>query len=329
MPSPAKKCSKRAQVPRDMEVRPVVEESKEKQALEERPTTLLVEESASVESEDEGTEVWVDTEEEMLDEESWEDPSLNQLQPGPPPPSQVGAGPPPLSGNSGKVPPSNAASAKCANTFTLGQDHFSREETMFIFDWDDTVLPSSWVQSQGLRLDNASVVSEKQAAQLAEVAKVAACTLRAAKRHGTVVLVTNAERGWIELSCQKFLPTLSPSLENVRIVSARTTYEGSVGASPLDWKLSAFDVEINRHFSNNGMTDKYRRKNVFSLGDSIHEREALLRATASSPNCRSKSLKFVERPDISQLLKQHELIVSSFEQMIHYDGTLDLCLRCP
>lgn len=303
----------------------MVAEAKDEQLPEERPASLAVEESGSTESEDDSTELWVDTEEEMLDD-SWEDPSLHQLQPGPPPPCQIGAGPPPVKGNSIDIPQS---SAKVSTAFTLGQDHFSREETMFIFDWDDTVLPSSWVQGQGLRLDNASAVSEKQAAQLAEVAKVAACTLRVAKRHGTVVLVTNAERGWIELSCQKFLPTLCPSLENVRIVSARTTYEGSVGASPLDWKLSAFDVEINRHFLNGGMADKYRRKNIFSLGDSIHEREALLRASSNSPNCRSKSLKFVERPDIGQLLKQHELIVSSFEQMIHYDGTLDLCLRCP
>lgn len=329
MPSPAKKCSKRAQLPQDMEADPVLGKIKEKHEFQERPTALIVEESGSAESEDDSTELWVDTEEEMLDDESWEDPSLKQLQPGPPPPSQVGAGPPPPSDHSAHAPPASAVSTKVVNTFTLGQDHFSREETMFVFDWDDTVLPSSWVQSQGLRLDSASVVSSAQAAHLAEVAKVAACTLRAAKRHGTVVLVTNAERGWIELSCQKFLPTLCPTLENVRIVSARTTYEGAVGASPLDWKLNAFDVEINRHFSKEGMADKYRRKNVFSLGDSIHEREALLRATASSPNCRSKSLKFVERPDISQILKQHELIVSSFEQMIHYDGTLDLCLRCP
>merc|ERR1719343_800295 len=26
---------------------------------------------------------------------------------------------------------------------------FAEEDTVFIFDWDDTVLPSSWVQSQG------------------------------------------------------------------------------------------------------------------------------------------------------------------------------------
>lgn len=37
-----------------------------------------------------------------------------------------------------------------------------------------------------------------------------------AKQLGTVVLITNAERGWIELSCQKFLPTLFPALESVK-----------------------------------------------------------------------------------------------------------------
>ena len=37
-----------------------------------------------------------------------------------------------------------------------------------------------------------------------------------------VVLITNAERGWIELSCQKFLPTLFPVLESVKASSAHS-----------------------------------------------------------------------------------------------------------
>ena len=60
------------------------------------------------------------------------------------------------------------------------------------------------------------------------------------REDGTVVLVTNAEIGWIKLSCQKFLPTLAPLLENVKLVSARTTFEGTQCRSPLDWELRAF-----------------------------------------------------------------------------------------
>ncbi|CAK9081088.1 unnamed protein product [Durusdinium trenchii] len=188
---------------------------------------------------------------------------------------------------------------------------FSAEETLFIFDWDDTVLPSSWVQGQGLRLDDSSEVLPWHRQQLSKVAAAAAETLRLAKQLGTVVLITNAERGWIELSCQKFLPTLFPALESVKVLSARTTYESSCVASPLDWKVNAFAAEVARIYGNGD-----RRKNVLSLGDSVHEREALLRSTSRMPNCRSKSLKFVERPDISQICKQHALVCNCFEKIV-------------
>mmetsp|Transcript_22810 Transcript_22810/g.58182 ORF Transcript_22810/g.58182 Transcript_22810/m.58182 type:complete len:311 (+) Transcript_22810:69-1001(+) len=205
---------------------------------------------------------------------------------------------------------------------------FTPEETVFIFDWDDTILPSTWVQRNGLRLNEDSEPADRQREQLAEVANAAAETLRLAKQHGTVILVTNAERGWIELSCLKFLPTLMPLLENVKIVSARTSYESSACPSPLDWKLRAFENEIGRVYGAATLNAPEMRKNVLSLGDSVHERQALLEATAPLPSCRAKSLKFVERPDIAQIVKQHSLITSCFERIVHLDDNMDLCIRC-
>lgn len=206
---------------------------------------------------------------------------------------------------------------------------FTKSETFFIFDWDDTVLPSTWVQRQGLRLDSGSQPTPAHREALAEVAAIVGNTLQLARQHGTVVLVTNAERGWIELSCQKFMPTLAPMLENVKLVSARTTYEGSKAPSPLDWKLRAFEHQIEHFYGSDALFDPAQRKNVFSLGDSVHEREALMRATSELPNCHPKSLKFVERPDISQICKQHELITGCFDRIVHHVGNLDLCIRCP
>lgn len=204
---------------------------------------------------------------------------------------------------------------------------FAEEDTVFIFDWDDTVLPSTWVQSQGLSLDESCEVSPEQWKQLKEVAANAKETILAAKRYGHVVLVTNAERGWIELSCAKFMPMLASVLEDVPLLSARTLYESDQVTSGLDWKVLAFESEIQRIYAERAV-EPDRRKNVLSLGDSLHEREALLRATAQLPNCRSKSLKFVERPDITQICKQHALITSCFDRIVHHDGNLDLCIRC-
>mmetsp|Transcript_75857 Transcript_75857/g.214490 ORF Transcript_75857/g.214490 Transcript_75857/m.214490 type:complete len:274 (-) Transcript_75857:382-1203(-) len=202
---------------------------------------------------------------------------------------------------------------------------FSPEDTVLIFDWDDTVLPSSWVQEQGLRLDGDYMLTSYQQEELGDLTRLAAETLCLAKQLGTVVLVTNSERGWIELSCQKFMPALNPSLENVKLLSARSQYERPDLASPFEWKLRAFESEITRIFVPS--KDGHRRKNVLSLGDSAHEREALIHATANLPNCRTKSLKFAERPGVEQLRKQHMLVASCLRRIVHHDGNLDLCIR--
>jgi hypothetical protein len=257
---------------------------------------------------------------------------------------QMGAPPPPMATSpmtpmaTAPLAPSRPVASRDESDANCNADYsasgavepasFSLEETALIFDWDDTILPSTWVQCQGLRLDDGSQLNSWQRSQLAEVARSCAETLRIAKQFGTVVLVTNAERGWIELSCHKFMPTLLPSLEGVKVLSARTTYENQDCPSPLDWKVRAFESEISRIYGSESLNDIDMRKNVLSLGDSIHEREALLRCTAPLPNCRSKSLKFAERPDISQMLKQHSLVSSCFNRIVHHDGNLDLLIRC-
>lgn len=202
---------------------------------------------------------------------------------------------------------------------------FLYEDTILIFDWDDTVLPSTWISEQGLTLCEDSVPTATHMALLDKVAERAAQTLAVAKRYGKVVLVTNAERGWIELSCQKFLPSLYQSLADVKIFSARSTYEHKGVASPFEWKYLAFESEI-RGFYESFTSD--RRKNVISFGDSAHEREALIRVTERMQNVHTKSLKFVERPEVEQLLKEHELITGCFRYIVHHDGNLDMCIRC-
>lgn len=202
------------------------------------------------------------------------------------------------------------------------------ENTLFVFDWDDTVLPSTWIQSQGLRLDAGSTVSDAQRAELTAVAESVSETLHMARQCGTVVVVTNAERGWIELSCHKFLPTLAPLLEGVRRVSARTTYESPQCPAPLDWKISAFESEAAKFVCHQTAELETPPKNILSLGDGAHEREALMRVTYDMPNCHAKSLKFVERPSLSQILRQHDLVKGWFDRIVHYNGDLDLCIKC-
>merc|ERR1719261_1350762 len=80
--------------------------------------------------------------------------------------------------------PEAATSVEPAGEDSSEGGRFTYEETVFIFDWDDTVLPSTWVQRQGLTLDDSTQVNEWQAEQLDQIAQVAAETLRLAKQYG-------------------------------------------------------------------------------------------------------------------------------------------------
>lgn len=206
---------------------------------------------------------------------------------------------------------------------------FSVEDTILIFDWDDTVLPSSWLQDGGFRLDGEGKELEPHREELEELARRATETLRVAQQLGKVVLVTNAERGWIEMSCRRFLPTLMPALGGVAMLSARTRYESPELPSPFDWKVRAFEDEIGAVEDLSALPSQCRGRcnNVISIGDSAHEREALLRVCAPLQNCRAKSLKLMERPEIQELVRQHELLAESLPQLVHHDGNLDLYIR--
>jgi hypothetical protein len=199
------------------------------------------------------------------------------------------------------------------------------ENTMLIFDWDDTVLPSTWIHEQGLSLADDSWPTPEQQGLLDRLAERAAHTLGVAKQHGWVTLVTNAEAGWIELSCQKFMPSLWPSLGDVKLFSARSTYERQGVVSPFEWKYLAFESEIGGFYEG---CEAHFEKNVVSFGDSAHEREALIRVTERMSNCRTKSLKLVERPEVDQLLKEHQLLADCMCSIVSHDGNLDLCIGC-
>eukprot|EP00451_Oxyrrhis_marina_P000852 CAMPEP_0204269086 /NCGR_PEP_ID=MMETSP0468-20130131/15575_1 /ASSEMBLY_ACC=CAM_ASM_000383 /TAXON_ID=2969 /ORGANISM="Oxyrrhis marina" /LENGTH=222 /DNA_ID=CAMNT_0051244429 /DNA_START=54 /DNA_END=722 /DNA_ORIENTATION=- len=197
---------------------------------------------------------------------------------------------------------------------------FSQSETILIFDWDDTILPSSWLAKQGLGLDEESVVSEAQREELKALEVEAAGTIEEAVRCGEVVLVTNAQAGWIEMSCAKFFPGLKPVVDKLRVASARTMYESASLQSPFEWKFHAFSQEIASSVARGCL-------NVISVGDSQHEREAIIRATQGIDEIRTKSLKFVERPEIDQLRRELGLIRGCLGQVVQHDGNLDLCIR--
>jgi len=83
--------------------------------------------------------------------------------------------------------------------------------TVIFLDWDDTLLCSSVLSNQGIKLDSDLESAAELVAQLEELSYSVISVLTVAMSHGAVYIVTNGETGWVQLSAQKFLPTLYPS----------------------------------------------------------------------------------------------------------------------
>jgi len=208
----------------------------------------------------------------------------------------------------------------------LGTALAESEGTLLLFDWDDTLLPSTWLQQHGLQLGVEVPLKAQQSEDLRRVAASAAKTLQLAKNCGhDVIVVTNAERGWVELSCKQFLPWLLPALEGVKILSARAEFEWQGITSPSEWKYHAFEREI-ADFADR-WASKGQVKNIISVGDAAYERSALLRAVGRLAGVQGKSIKFVERPTVPQLLEEHGLLGLCLQQIVLHDGSLDLCIE--
>lgn len=203
---------------------------------------------------------------------------------------------------------------------TLLSLNFSLKYVVIIFDWDDTLLCSSYLSGKGYRLDTESISKDVQM-QLRELEASVITVLNLAMTYGTVHVITNAETGWVQLSAQKYIPGVVPLLSKVTVLSARSTYEGMFPDCPLKWKFYAFQEKLANVFA-----ETNTEKNIISFGDSHVEREAVRAVTRGLPNTKTKSVKFAERPSMEQLRRQIELVTNCFQYIHNHEGDLDLQL---
>jgi hypothetical protein len=145
--------------------------------------------------------------------------------------------------------------------------------------------------------------------------------LNTAKCLAEVIIVTNGEDGWIDLSCASFLPEVVPHIATLKTVSARSAFEELQPQSPLWWKHLAFNVEISCFLAK--PCEGTDRRSIVSIGDSNNERVALFGVTEHQ-ECWAKSVKLLEQPSMEELVEQHKMLYDQLAALMAYEGCLDL-----
>jgi len=136
-----------------------------------------------------------------------------------------------------------------------------------------------------------------------------------------VIIITNAEDRWVEESCQEYLPKIWPIISTIKIVSAYDSYIKIVDC-PFKWKELAFKNEIELYLKDN-LNNQNNLKNIVSIGDAEYERSAIKTISVS---CHIKSIKLSDKPFLTLLKNQLDIMTKNIKNIIEENNSLDLIL---
>lgn len=202
---------------------------------------------------------------------------------------------------------------------------FTAEETLIFLDWDDTCMASGWLQANGFKsYDAYGPVLEKYAEMGEALASVLEPLLLHASKLGRIVFVTNANEGWVQLSCAALMPKLLPLISSFSVFSAQDRYK-HMTPSPMEWKRRTFQDVV---MAIPGPVGKVR--NFISIGDGIAEKYAVhaLRGNPSAllyrPMNITKAVKLLELPTPSVLVEQLVAVHQMLESVVHHPSSTDI-----
>ncbi len=190
---------------------------------------------------------------------------------------------------------------------------FKKEKIMnnlFFFDWDDTLLCTSYLQPKGALIDND--INQKDIETIVNLDTLVSKLLLKAKNIGNIFIITNGAPGWVELSSTKYYPKTSKILQKIKVISARGLCERKYPGDIRQWKKIAFEyaLETLEDINKNIVT------NILCMGDSNMEMEAAYYLKECFPNAYLKTIKFKECPTHIELEKELKIINTQFDSII-------------
>jgi len=215
---------------------------------------------------------------------------------------------------------------------------------LIIFDWDDTLCPTAWLDQQPELRPIFQGRTDLMAAVRANIdifekirgfEEVLKGVLTVALSMGAVGIVTLSQRSWVTDSARDLFPEVLPLLDETEIVYARE--QGGLGlctvASFVEQKRHAMQQVIDRHSRRSGV-DAWEC--LVSIGDSDVERQAALALGEAAVRDRAmnsfKLVKLLERPGIETLRTLLESLHDNLQQIVFQPGVqcishIDLVLR--
>jgi len=176
--------------------------------------------------------------------------------------------------------------------------------SLIIFDWDDTLLPTTFLTKGGAYNEN-MILTDNEQKKIEKLEKSALNLLNVALSKGDVYIITNAGLGWVEFSARKYYPKIFEILPKIKIISARCQWENVFPNDTKRWKIQTF-LSLQKELDTKLVT------NIICLGDSLYEMEAGRILANCFTEAFVKTIKFKEGPKLEELNKQLIIVNNQF-----------------
>ena len=202
-----------------------------------------------------------------------------------------------------------------------------KNNTLIIFDWDDTLLPTTLItgnKHNSIELSQNYIKDIKLIKRDMNVLDhLNSNLLNRASNLGTTVIITNGTKSWVDKSGGDYLPKTHHFLttHKIPVISARELGGQYNINNPTEWKNFTFDKYINYLKSQNN-----KLSNFISLGDSVLEKNALINTCNKMNNKYIKTVKYVESPELRDLIKENILIHKNINKISSLKRSSDIYL---
>jgi len=169
---------------------------------------------------------------------------------------------------------------------------------LFLFDWDDTLYPRTFLSKNGYYPSKKEIpINVLNKLKLLE--GIILDMFQNISLFGNVVIISNSDRDWINITCKLFMPSLFVFIrKNVLYLSAKNLYDTSYPGEPILWKAQTMKHVLKKFYG------EEKNKYVISVGDSIIEYTAIKSVSKLLDIHSVTTVKFIEILSLNQLRSQ-------------------------
>jgi len=207
--------------------------------------------------------------------------------------------------------------------------YYDSVETIYsvvILDWDDTLFPNHFLQSQYPQKHPFDLSqTEWFTEDWDKLEKKLYDTLQDLQRQHPIYIVTDAEDQWVQLTCKKFYPKLWNLFDDIEVHSANSLFKKQFPDSSFKRKSATIEriSSIVQNFDPFFEDSSYQ---FLSVGDAPHDRQAI-KSVAESKQWAYKNIKFQTNPSVKTLFCQWNLLNYMLPRIMWTHGDMDLSMN--